>query len=88
VVIQERRLRIGQFYSRIQFKFMLASVPAAQILQQPHESKQFIPTGIRYGAVVQIAGLPEDKVITIARQLARQSSQSSIRLKNRPAGQT
>jgi hypothetical protein len=51
-----------------------SSVLPAQILQQPHECKQFIPTGIRNGAILQVAGFPRDKVITIARQLARQGS--------------
>ena len=65
---------MGRFYSRVQFNFALASVPAAEILQQPHESQQFIPTGIRDGAILQIAGLPEDKVITIPRHVARQGA--------------
>jgi hypothetical protein len=34
---------MGRFYSRVQFNFVLASVPAAEILQQLHESRQLIP---------------------------------------------
>lgn len=66
-----RRLRVGRFYCRVQFNFALVRVSVAEIVQQLHESKQFIPTGIRDGAILQIARLPKDEVITISRQLAR-----------------
>ena len=71
VVIQQRRLRVGRFYSRVQFNFALVRVSAAEILQQPDESNQFVPTGIRHGAILQITRLPKDEVITIPRQLLR-----------------
>jgi hypothetical protein len=63
---------MGRFYSRVQFNFALTRFSAARILQQLLESEQLIPTGIRDGAILQIARLPKDKVITIPRQLARQ----------------
>ena len=65
---------MGQFYSRVQFNFALARASAAEILQQLHEPKQFIPTGIRDSAILQIARLPKDEMITISRQPARQGS--------------
>ena len=63
---------MGRFYSRVQFNFALAGVSAAEILQQLHESMQFIAAGIRDGAMLQIARLPQDEVITIPRQLRPQ----------------
>src|SRR6266853_4071859 len=55
---------------------LLSSVPGARILQQPHESKQFIPSGIRDGAILEAVGLPKDYVIAIPRHLDRQGSLS------------
>jgi len=36
-VVQEREPPIGRFYSRLQFNFLVSSVPGARTLQQPHE---------------------------------------------------
>jgi len=66
----EEQRRGFRFHSRVQFNYALAGVSAAEILQQLHESKQFIPTRIRDRAILQIARLPKDEVITTPRQLA------------------
>ena len=36
-MVQEREPPIGRFYSRLQFNFLVSSVPGARTLQQPHE---------------------------------------------------
>src|SRR5450631_3288403 len=74
VAVQERRLRIESLYSRVRFTFNLPSVAGAHILQQPNKSKQFIPSGVRDGAILQISGLPESEVIAVARCIARHRS--------------
>src|SRR3984885_8401 len=73
-MVQETRLPVRRFYSRAWFTFLRSSVPCAQVLQQPHESQQFIPSRIRDGAILQIPDPPKDKVIAAARHVAGQGS--------------
>jgi len=74
--VQERGPLIGRFYSRVQFNFLLSSVPGARILQQAHESKQLTPSDIRDGTILETVGPPKDQVIPIPRHLDRQGSLS------------
>src|SRR5579863_3600300 len=51
-----------------------SSVGRARVLQQPSESKKLIPSGIRDGAIHEIPGLPECKVITVASGILRHAA--------------
>ena len=70
----ETRSLIGRFYSRAQFIFVSSGVAGAQVLQQPSKSKQFIPSGIRDGAIQQIPRPPEPQVIPVANGVLRQAA--------------
>src|ERR1700730_11974613 len=70
----ETRLPGGRFYSRARIAFMLLSVNGADILQQPDESIQLIPSKIRHRAIHEIPRPPERQVIPIARGALRQAA--------------
>src|SRR5579859_7747412 len=65
-----RRLRTMAFYSPAIRS--IALVAGARLLQQTCEGTEFVPSGIRDGAVVQIPDLPEHHPIAVARRLRRQ----------------
>src|SRR5437588_3907582 len=50
----------------VQRMVLFPAVARAQVPQQAYQPQQFVPTGIRHGAILQIPRLPEGKVITAA----------------------
>src|ERR1700723_1283293 len=64
--VRKRRLRSRTFYSSAAPACLSRAVMRAQILHELRKCLKLVPAGIRDGAVLKIAALPEEEVITVA----------------------
>src|SRR5256884_838485 len=58
----------------VQRMVLFPAVARAQVPQQAYQPQQFVPTGIRHGAILQIPRLPEGQVITAAGRVPGQGT--------------